>query len=195
MGTTELFVELVVIGIGAIVWVVLATFGIFGYQWVPFDKLFSVSALIPFLSFVYIMGIVTDRIADVIFETVWTPRLMKKHYPSAGVARDDRRLIYSRNEYFANLIEYGRSRIRICRGWTFNTVLILIASNYFIFMQVPNGDLRNQLFIWINLLFGFIAVSNWYTWYKLSDTQYRRLKDDAAFIRDDEKAQKRKSNK
>ena len=55
MGTTELFVELVVIGIGALVWVALTTFGIFGYEWVPLEKLFSVSALIPFVSFVYIM--------------------------------------------------------------------------------------------------------------------------------------------
>jgi hypothetical protein len=192
MGTTELFVELVVIGIGALVWVVLATFGIFGYEWVPLEKLFSVSALIPFLSFVYVLGIITDRIADVIFESIWTPRLLKKHYSSAALARDDRRLIYIRNEYFANLIEYGRSRIRICRGWTFNSVLILLASDYFIFTQVSNSDLRIQLFIWINVLVGFIAITSWYTWYKLSDTQYRRLKDDAAFIRKDEKAQKRK---
>ncbi|MEP7137754.1 MAG: hypothetical protein ABI904_22745 [Chloroflexota bacterium] len=193
MGTTELFVELVVIGIGAFMWMVLATFGIFGYIWVPLDQLLSVSALIPFLSVIYIVGIVTDRIADVIFEAIWVPRLQRKFYSSSDMARDDRRLIYSRNEYLANLIEYGRSRLRICRGWAFNAVLIMVAANFFISAQVSDHALQIKLYIWINLLVGFIAYFSWYTWYKLSDTQYRRLRDDANFIRQTDTAQKRRS--
>jgi hypothetical protein len=192
MGTTELFVELVVIGIGAAVWVVLVTLGIFGYTWVPIDKLLSVSTLIPFLSFVYIMGIITDRIADVIFEAIWTSRIQKKYYPSANLARDDRRLIYSQNEFLAKLIEYGRSRLRICRGWAFNAVLIIISANFFISVQVSNPDISSKLYVWINVLGGFIAFFSWYTWYKILDTQYRRLKDDANFIRQNEKSQTRR---
>jgi len=38
MGTTDLFVELIVIGIGATAWVVLATFSIFGYEWAPLEQ-------------------------------------------------------------------------------------------------------------------------------------------------------------
>ena len=193
MGTTELFVELVVIGIGALAWMAIATFSIFGYTWVPLDQLLSVSALIPFLSVVYIVGIVTDRIADVIFEAIWVPGIQRKYYSSSDIARDDRRLIYSRNEYLANLIEYGRSRLRICRGWAFNAVLIILASNFFISAQVSNNALQNKLLIWVNILVGFIAFFSWYTWYKLLDTQYRRLKDDANFIRQGENAQKRRS--
>lgn len=191
MGTTDLFVELVVIGIGASVWIVLATFGIFGYAWVPLDKLFSVPALIPFLSLVYIMGIITDRIADVLFEAIWTSTIQKKYYSSSDASRDDRRLIYSKNEYLANLIEYGRSRLRISRGWAFNAVLILIAANFFISAQVSDHELQIKLYIWVNALTGFIAFFSWYTWYKLLDTQYRRLKDDADFIRQDEKGKRR----
>lgn len=183
MGTTDLFVELIVIGIGAIAWVVLATFSIFGYEWVPFDQLFSVSAIIPALSIVYIMGIITDRIADVLFDATWTPKLLKKYYSSSESAREDRRLLYSENEYLSNLLEYGRSRLRICRGWAFNAVLIIIASNFFIATQVTDNSLKTKLFIWINLISGFVAFYSWYSWYQLTETQYRRLKGDASFIR------------
>ncbi len=193
MGTTELFVELIVIGIGAVIWIVLGTFSIFGYTWIPNDELFSVSTLIPFLSLVYIVGIVTDRIADVLFEAIWVPKLQKKYYSSSALARDDRRLIYSSNEFLANLIEYGRSRLRICRGWAFNGVLIMIAANFFIATQVSGRDLQNKLFIWVNLLVGFVAYFSWYSWYRLQDTQYRRLKDDAAFSREQEKPAKKRS--
>ena len=183
MGTTELFVELIVIGVGAFIWIVLVTFSIFGYAWIPREELFSVSSLIPFLSLIYIAGIVTDRIADMLFERIWVPGLQKKHYSVSGNARDDRRLIYTQSEYLANLIEYGRSRLRICRGWAFNAILILVASNFFIYTQVSDPDVRMKLFIWINALVGFVTFFSWLSWYQLMDTQYRRLKDDAKFLR------------
>lgn len=193
MGTTDLFVELIVIGIGAFAWIAIATLSIFGYQWVPLEKLLSVSAIVPFLSFVYIVGIVTDRLADVLFDQIWIPRLQRKHHYSLQTAREDRRLIYSKNEYLANLIEYGRSRLRICRGWAFNSVLIMIASSFFVATQVADAFLRTRLFIWINLLFGFIAFFSWYSWYQLSDTQYYRVKDDANFARESEGLKKRRT--
>ncbi len=74
MGTTELFVELIVIGTGAFSWITMFTFSIFGYQWVPTELLFTVPALFPFLSFIYIVGIITDRIADVVFSKLWLQR-------------------------------------------------------------------------------------------------------------------------
>ncbi len=191
MGTTDLFVELIVIGIGAFAWIAIATLSIFGYKWIPLEQVFSVSAIVPFLSFVYIVGIVTDRIADVLFDVIWIRRLQRKHYSSVEAAREDRRLVYSKNEYLANLIEYGRSRLRICRGWAFNSVLIMVASNFFIAAQAADPLLRTRLFIWINLLFAFIAFFSWYSWYQLSDTQYRRVKGDADFIRQSESLRKR----
>jgi hypothetical protein len=192
MGTTDLFVELIVIGIGAAIWIVLGTLSLFGLTWVP-KEILSIPTLIPFLSLVYIVGIVTDRIADVLFETIWAPRLLKKYYSSSQEARDDRRLIYSHNEYLAKLIEYGRSRLRICRGWAFNAVLIMITADFFIATQVSGRDVQTRLFIWVNLLVGFVAYFSWYSWVQLQDTQYRRLKDDAAFIRGEEKGKKKRS--
>ena len=68
MSTTNLFVELIVIGIGAAIWVVLAALAVFGYSWVPLDQVFSTFAAAPFLGVVYVLGIILDRVADAVFE-------------------------------------------------------------------------------------------------------------------------------
>jgi hypothetical protein len=183
MGTTDLFVELVVIGIGALVWIVVSTFSIFGYEWVPLEQVFSISSLIPFLSLIYIVGIITDRIADTLFGRIWVPKISKRYYASSEDETEDRRIIYSTNEYLANLIEYGRSRLRICRGWAFNSFLIMIASTCFIIAQIHDVALTRGLLVWINVVFGFITIFSWYSWYQLTDTQYRRVKGEADFIR------------
>ncbi|MBX3037208.1 MAG: hypothetical protein KF758_09880 [Anaerolineales bacterium] len=183
MRTTELFVELIVIGIGAFCWIVLTTVGIFGYMWIPIDQLVSIFALIPFLSFVYITGIITDRIADVIFSKLWVHKILRKYYSSPGTEIEDRRFIYSKNEYMANLMEYGRSRLRISRGWAFNSFITIIAFNFFIFSQITEGTLQIQLLVWGNFLIGFITIFSWYSWYQLTDAQYRRSKGEANFLR------------
>ena len=37
MSTTNLFVELIVIGVGVLAWVILLIGSVFGYAWVPVD--------------------------------------------------------------------------------------------------------------------------------------------------------------
>lgn len=80
MSTTDLFVELMVIGIGASIWLILFIFSIFGYEWVPVDRVASLFALIPVAAVVYVLGIIVDRIADTIFEKLWGQTLCEKVY-------------------------------------------------------------------------------------------------------------------
>ena len=49
MNTTILFVELIVIGVSAIIWPILLVFSIFGYAWVPVVGLQSAIAAIPII--------------------------------------------------------------------------------------------------------------------------------------------------
>lgn len=78
MNTTSLFVELVVIGVGALAWVALLVLSVFGYDWVPLDPLLAAAATVPLLSVVYVLGIVSDRVADLLFDLVWT-RTLRGH--------------------------------------------------------------------------------------------------------------------
>ncbi len=94
MSTTDLFVELIIIGIGGAIWLCLLIFGAFGYDWVPLDETFALTALIPFLSVAYVLGIIIDRVADAIFERLWVPSLLEKVYGKDKGYLNDRRLIY-----------------------------------------------------------------------------------------------------
>lgn len=114
MSTTSLFVELVVIGIGAALWVSLAIFSVFDYTWVPFDKAMSLPAIILGLSLIYVLGIVVDRLADRIFQLRNEP-LCRKWFESSEDYHRARTLIYIRSETLRDLFGYSRSRLRICR--------------------------------------------------------------------------------
>ncbi len=183
MGTTDLFVELVIIGMGAAIWLILLVFSVFGYDWVPLEKVFSLAALIPFLSLVYVLGIVIDRIADAIFGKLWRRSLLKKVYGQEEKYLDDRRLIYIHPGRLGDLLEYGRSRLRICRGWALNSVLILISLNVFIWTRIADDNLRGKLFIFCSLLLCLFTYGNWFSWRQLSLTYYSKAKGQSTFLR------------
>jgi len=79
MNTTNLFVELVIIGIGAGVWLLLTLLCVFGYSWIPLEKIMTLPALIPTLALLYVLGIVVDRMADFAFQC-WDKNLRQKHF-------------------------------------------------------------------------------------------------------------------
>jgi len=127
VSTTSLFVELVVIGIGAAIWVTLVILAFFGYEWVSIDKALSLPAAIPILSVVYVLGIVSDRIIDILFDRLWGATLRLKEFPDTAVYHQARRTALTGSNAMADIIEYSRSRLRICRGWSVHSLLIAIA--------------------------------------------------------------------
>ncbi|NJN21306.1 MAG: hypothetical protein HC812_09070 [Leptolyngbya sp. RL_3_1] len=68
MSTTDLFVELLIIGVGAAIGLFLLVLTVFGYGWLAWDGLLSLPALLPILAIVYVLGIVVDRFSDRLFE-------------------------------------------------------------------------------------------------------------------------------
>lgn len=183
MSTTNLFVELIVIGIGTTIWIVLLVLSVFGYEWIPYEQALSLPALIPVLSIIYVLGIVTDRIADALFHHLWIASLRRDYARSESHDFDDRRLIYIRSERLADLLEYGRSRLRICRGWAFNTVGILITLHLFVWTRVADRVLRGQLAIFGTLCLLTLIASLWFAWRQLVITDYRKVRDQAAYLR------------
>lgn len=183
MNTTDLFVELIIIGVGAAIWVALLVLGVFGYSWVPFDHLFALSSLLPILAITYILGIVTDRVADGLFDTVWKSKLAQQFYPNDGDDYDDRRYIYLRSERLASLLEYGRSRLRICRGWVLNTLLILISLNLFILRQVSDVSTKISMFVFSNLFLILLMYGLWFSWRELTLADYRKVKRQSAWLK------------
>lgn len=60
MSTTNLFVELVVIGVGAAIWIVLLGLAVIGCEWATDIEAVSLVAIVPTLAVVYVLGIVSD---------------------------------------------------------------------------------------------------------------------------------------
>lgn len=182
MNTTNLFVELIVIGVGALAWVVLLVLSVAGWQWVPVEKAFSTGALVPVLSVVYVLGIVSDRIADSLFEGVWNNRLRRKRFPTVDDYHAARRHILTRSGRFSDLLEYGRSRLRICRGWALNSVLIAISLNVFLWTRLADRPSTPGLSLFGTVALLSFAAASWYTWRKLTATEYRKVQEQAAYL-------------
>ena len=131
----------------------------------------------------YVLGIVTDRAADALFDKFWKPSLVQQVYQQDGDDYDDRRYIYLRSERLANLLEYGRSRLRICRGWMLNTLLILFSLNIFIQRQLAASSIKSTVFLFSNIFLVIFAWCLWFSWKQLTLADYRKVKRQSAWLR------------
>jgi hypothetical protein len=183
MSTTELFVELIVVGVGASIWIVLLAFTLFGWSWSDFNTVFSLPALLPALSITYVLGIVVDRVADSVFETLWGQALFQRFYSNKTDYYNDRRTIYAQANRLVDLLEYGRSRLRICRGWAINTVMIALTLNLFALIRLSPWQLKAMVSISGTLALGLLAYGTWFSWYKINANDLRKVKEQAAYLR------------
>lgn len=181
MGTTNLFVELIVIGTGTAIWLVLLTLTFFGYEWVKLDKEWMDSSFVAVFSLiiVYVLGILFDRFANSIFkdDTRIGGRLYKlvfgkkkahkkppKPFENYDEYDNTKAAVYSQLESLRDLYEYNRSRLRICRGWALNCVLIIVSLNLFIWTRLPQDYPRVRLSASASVLLlamAFAAVQGW----------------------------------
>lgn len=185
MTTTSLFVELVIIGIGAFLWVFLILSGVIGYSWIPFEKiaplreLIVLAALLPVLSITYVFGIVVDRIADSAF-SVWDKKLRDKYFIESTDYQQARTIIYDQSQSLRDWFQYGRSRLRVCRGWAINAVLCVFGLNIFIWSQQLEGVPKWRI-TWIGSLFLILlTIGAIRGWQKLTESEYKRLSSEYA---------------
>ena len=187
MNTTNLFVELVVIGAGATIGLLLLVLSIFGYTWVPWKELTSSTMLIPLLSIIYLLGIIVDRISDQVTKK-WDQgfRLSKFSEGNSKIRYEEankkyhkaRTFIYSHaSNQIISLFEYGRSRLRICRAWGINSIVLGISIPLFFWRNFPQLSSVAKLAItFLSIFFfGILAIINFFTWRKLTLNDYQRL--------------------
>lgn len=138
MKTTVMFVELIVVGVGALI--ALAIFALAIYHPNPLPDLPSHdgSLLALGLALSYALGAIVDKISYRLFRSreksirrlVFAQRQPKvcKDYEADECYRQARRCLYESNHpAMIDLHEYSRSKVRICRGWTVDSVLIAVA--------------------------------------------------------------------
>ena len=184
MSTTSLFVELLIIGAGAAIWVGLLIVAVFDVEWLPAlaaSKELALPMLLPVLSITYVLGILVDRLADRIFDGK-SDRLRAERFPSREDYRHARTLIYVQSESLRDLFEYGRSRLRICRGWTVNSAFILITFLFFVIGTKGRVSVHQPL-LWFgsvaSILLGFWS---WWAWRGLTKGEYTLLYEQRDFL-------------
>ena len=174
MTTTHLFVELLVIGIGAFLALLLGIAAVFGGSPEMFSGFMNVRALIPVLATVYVLGILVDRFADRAFDS-WDMKLRRSVFGEEDSAYyEARRTLVMDAENLWRDLHYGRSRLRICRGWVFNSVLLMGGLWAFRYSDKATPVIPAQEF-WVALgSLALLGVGCTWCWYRLIRTEYKK---------------------
>lgn len=183
MATTNLFVELLVIGVGAACWVGLLILTAFGIEFTQVELLKTYPVLMSLLALVYLLGIVSDRFADFIFDQFFSQPLRAKYFGQKRDYQDARRLVFSTSDRLADMHEYGRTRIRICRGWSLNAALITVCLNVFLHAHCFDKPWFGSATRWGTLGFAMLSLASWWSWRMLCLTEYLKIREHSEFLK------------
>jgi hypothetical protein len=131
MSITTLYAELVVVGTGTLLFIVLSWYAFIGdlsfVTKFPANALGATVVLIPILSVIYLLGIIIANVSHRIFD--WLERrLQKEKLGNIDYAQIRNQLYTSPNvQNLVHDFEFRRSKVRICRGWFLNSILIIVA--------------------------------------------------------------------
>jgi hypothetical protein len=185
MNTTNLFVELVVIGVGTLLALMLTIMSIFGYEWISWEKITSSTMLIPLVSITYLLGIVIDRIADSIYNN-WSKKLRLKTFATNEEYHEALTYVYNfASERIVSLFIYGRSRLRISRAWSLNCIFLAITIPIFVWIRSPQFSSNTQILITIvsTIVFGLGTLASTFTWRELTINDYKRLAETSSILK------------
>lgn len=150
MSTTELYFEYVVIGFETLLWILLLFFSIIGEDMFELIK-FGISNLLTSAIIIcacYILGLITDRVADKIFE-----KRKNKIKNEFNTKAQTSLIIWEKHSEFA-YAKFTLSRIRILRSSILNCIIIGIFGTYITFVIYKNLKLSIVIVLLSILLSG-----------------------------------------
>ncbi|MEQ8230633.1 MAG: hypothetical protein RLW61_06010 [Gammaproteobacteria bacterium] len=182
MNTTALFVELLVIGFGVGFWLILLVIAAFGFDGFDASGSTLIFTALPSLATLYVLGIVWDRIADALFQRFWGDALRAAYFEDIADYYHARRIIFTNSEGLSNVLEYGRSRLRICRGWCLNAPLIGMGAELALYVRFPTTPGAPQMALAIAVASAALTIGCWYAWRQLATAEYRKVRVQAQFL-------------
>lgn len=179
MGTTSLYVELIIVGLETIMWI--SSFSVFltdiKYISVIKELIEKLPASIFLLGIMYILGLIFDRVSDLIFR-----KMENQIRSNSGLEAKSSILIWKaskQEEYFS----FTRSKIRILRASTINIPLLVasIALNVFKYYQSKHMFLAFILIVGCALsYFTFVgykqSIINFYNKAKILEEELKKAK-------------------
>ena len=187
MSITTLYAELVVVGTGALVFVLLFFYALFGNQsWL--DKLQSLPDsignaiyLIPGLSVIYLLGIVISNVSHLLFER--RENRLRKEKLNEFEYDEIRNGLYTSPDAkeLVGDFEFRRSKVRICRGWFLNCIFIIAALAACWFLEKMSWPVTA---FWIITVVA-LMVGTYKSWQTATCTELEWLKSYAKQLRAD----------
>lgn len=182
----QYYLELIIAGTGGLVWIFILSIDVFGAElfYFEYSNLQNMSdalllgLLLILFPFVFVSGIIIDRISDFIFDKLINIKISKKYFDTKYDYQKAKSLIFYKSSNLKALYEYGRMRSRVCRSWTINSILILLSVNYLVWGggTIESTDLKWRISIFVStLLLGSTFVS-FFTWRNLTKKEYRFVK-------------------
>jgi len=166
---TQGFIELLVVGVEASVWILFLALSFAGPGiWrggVPSE--WQNTALFVYTALAYGLGVVVDRLADSAYWRLRDPpcvqslprlhRILygeRKAVASPEEVRTMRTALQRRDDSALKFLEYQRSRLRIARATSFNVALAIPVGGWFVLFTARLGFVRFSLF----MLFALLAL-------------------------------------
>ncbi|MBW3588084.1 MAG: hypothetical protein KY429_01525 [Actinobacteria bacterium] len=181
MSTTALFAELLVVGIGALSWIALIAIALFGPESFDTKLLSSPLVLLGLLTAGYMAGIVIDRISDALLKPV-AARIRSSHYAETIEFQNDREFVYQRSAMKPSF-EYGRSRLRIARGWAVNSSLITLSGLLAVLTQASQEECL-KLALLVSVAGVSLVVGNLFAWANLVKSEAENIRTRADALRE-----------
>jgi len=144
MNTTNIFVELVVVGFHTLIWIGLFALAFLGFQNLDLEKLFTINLALPILALTYILGILVDRAADLLLDEQDTRLRGRFDFSRLPSFSEMRFYVLSKSSDVYEQLEYTRSRLRIARASIFNFACTTVAVLLLVWLQCGKalGDYR-----------------------------------------------------
>ncbi|MDZ7363017.1 MAG: hypothetical protein ONB46_20195 [candidate division KSB1 bacterium] len=191
MTTTNVFAELLIIGIETMGWIALLILSLFGYEWIDFSILNNLVIAIPLAAAAYVLGIMMDRLSDVLL--AGADHKIRQKVLGERVAQSFPHLriyILAKSPFLSTDLDYLRSRLRIMRSSLVNFGLLAITAAAFILSRAPISLNAKFSAAATAFLAGAVFASlSFYAWRASSITYYLRLQTAFALLPDDWRSQ------
>lgn len=184
MTTTNVFAELLIIGIETLAWIALLVCCLFGYAWIDFSIFNNLVIAIPLAAAAYVLGIMMDRVSDTLL--AGADHAIRRSVLGERAAESFAQLriyILAKSPFLSTDLDYLRSRLRIMRSSIINFAFLAATGAAFIMsrtvMELPNKYWAAAA----AFLFGILLASlSYYAWRASSTTYYLRLQTAFALL-------------
>lgn len=174
---TGMFIEVLVIGIGSLVALFGVGAAVAGYDTI--SKAAPIAGSTPAagaaIAFAYALGILIDRCADILL--TFKRRSLRARYFSSNSSYAAARRSVSRYPDLVARADYARSRMRICRGWFLNSILLSISIDLVLIRFPTQG---RPALIAVATMLGLLTAAGFYiAWGSITVTGYKKLHQQA----------------